>query len=88
MKRSIEDFSAKKEESVVNEYIIDLDKDRFIDLIPILIEESYVSSDMEFEYLLEHGKIQLNCEVIDDIDYVLICNDILQIGDKKLKIIK
>lgn len=75
----------------IPELIIELEKDRLIDVIPQLIKEKYISSGSEFRRLISQGGVRINEDtlVIEDLDMVLACGDILKIGKKKFaKIIK
>ncbi len=73
------------------ELIIDLDKDKLADIIHLLIKEKYIPSSSEFRRLIQQGGVRINNEVLvmDDLDLVLACGDILKIGKKTfIKIIK
>ncbi len=84
-------FGKKSVPVNIPELIIDSDKDKLADIIPLLIKEKYIPSGSEFRRLILQGGVRVNEEplVIDDLDLVLACGDILKIGKKKfLKIIK
>lgn len=84
-------FSKKSIPESIPEVVIELEKDKLIDIIPLLIKEKYVPSSSEFRRLILQGGVQINEEtlVMDDLDLVLACGDIIKIGKKKfLKIIK
>lgn len=69
--------------------VIDLQKDLLSDIIERLVEENYVSSKSEFRRLLNQGGIRVNEEKINDLNMVIACNDIIQIGKKQfIQIIK
>jgi tyrosyl-tRNA synthetase len=81
----------REEELWNKQLIIELEKDRIIDIIPLLIREKYVSGESEFRRLISQGEICINEEtlVMDDLDMVLACGDILKIGKENfIKIIK
>jgi tyrosyl-tRNA synthetase len=84
-------FSKKSIPENIPELVIELEKDKLADIIPLLIKEKYLPSSSEFRRLIRQGGVQINEEplVMDDLDMVLACGDILKIGKKKfLKIIK
>ncbi|WFR59835.1 tyrosine--tRNA ligase [Anaerocolumna sp. AGMB13025] len=84
-------FGKKSIPESIPEVVIELEKDKLIDIIPLLIKEKYVPSSSEFRRLILQGGVQINEEtlVMDDLDLVLACGDIIMIGKKKfLKIIK
>lgn len=84
-------FGKKSIPESIPEVVIELEKDKLIDIIPLLIKEKYVPSSSEFRRLILQGGVQINEEtlVMDDLDLVLACGDIIKIGKKKfLKIIK
>lgn len=67
---------------------ITVQKDNLIDIIPILVTESFVPSSSEFRRLLAQGGIQINGEKITDINTKLHENDVIKIGKKKFVRIK
>ncbi len=84
-------FGRKSIPDNIPELIIDLDQDKLADIIPLLIRDKYIPSGSEFRRLITQGGVQINKEsiVLEDLDMVLVCGDILKIGKKKfLKIIK
>ncbi|MGB8454975.1 MAG: tyrosine--tRNA ligase [Anaerocolumna sp.] len=84
-------FSNKSIPNNIPELIINLDKDKLVEIIPLLIQDKYIQSGSEFRRLILQEGVQINKEtiVIEDLDIVLACGDIIKIGKKKfLKIIK
>lgn len=75
----------------IPELVVEEDKDRLCDVIPQLIRRKLVKSGNEFQLLLRQGEILVDDETLfpDETDRVLSCQDVLQIGKRKLiKIIK
>ena len=71
------------------ELILEDNKDRLIDTESTLIRRNYISSGMEFRCLFKQGYIQINQLMAEDLKQVLICGDVLSIGQKKfLRIVK
>lgn len=69
--------------------VIDCEKDMLEDVVELLVEEKLVASKSEFRRLIKQGGIKINQERIEDMDILLACEDIIQIGKKKfVKIIK
>ncbi|BCN30604.1 tyrosine--tRNA ligase [Anaeromicropila herbilytica] len=82
-------FSKKEIPDDIPELLIELENDKLIDIIPLLVSNQYVVSGSEFRRLLKQGGVQINGEKMDDLDYVLSSEDVLKIGKKKfVKIIK
>ena len=84
-------FGRKSIPDNIPELIIDLDKDKLVDIIPLLVSEKYIPSGSEFRRLIIQGGVQINQEsiVLEDLDMVLVCGDVLKVGKKKfIKIIK
>lgn len=84
-------FRRKSIPENIPELVIELEEDRLIDIIPLLIKGKYIPSSSEFRRLISQGGVRLNEELLvtEDLDLVLACGDILKIGKKKfLKIIK
>lgn len=82
-------FSKKSIPDDIQELVIDWEKDRFIDIIPVMVQEGLIQSNSEARRLLSQGGIQVNGEKIDELSHVLICNDVIKIGKKKfVRIIK
>lgn len=84
-------FTKKEIPENIPELIIELDKDKVIDLIQQLLKEGYITSGSEFRRLVMQGGVKINNETIwtEDFDRVLYCNDVVKIGKKKfIRIIK
>lgn len=84
-------FSKKSIPDSIPELVIDLDKDRLSDIIPLLINEKLIQSGSDFRRLILQGGVSINKEQIEleELDIVLACGDILKIGKKRfVKIIK
>ncbi|TCT16053.1 tyrosyl-tRNA synthetase [Natranaerovirga pectinivora] len=84
-------FGKKEIPDEIPELLIEIDKDTIADIILQLIEMDYVKSKSEFIRLVKQNGVQLNGEklVIDDLDKVIICNDVMKIGKKRfVKFIK
>lgn len=56
---------------------------RLIDIIPLLVEKGFVSSNSEFRRLVQQGGVQLNREKIEILEMVLQAGDVLKIGKKR-----
>lgn len=73
----------------IPELIIEEEKDRLADIIPLLTKSKYTASNSEFRRLVAQGGVQLNGEKMEDFDYVLANGDVLKIGKKKfVRIVK
>ena len=73
----------------IPELLINWEKDRLIDIIPLFVKEQYVKSGSEFRRLLKQGGISINGEKTDNLDEVLFLGDVIKIGKKQfIKIIK
>lgn len=82
-------FSKKAIPVDIPDLVIELEKDKLIDIISLLVEHSFVPSNSEFRRMVKQGGVQINGEKIDDLDCVLISGDVLKIGKKKfVKIVK
>ncbi len=84
-------FGQKSIPENIPELVIELEEDRLKDIIPLLIKEKYIPSSSEFRRLISQGGVRINDEpvVMEDLDTVLACGDILKIGKKKfLRIVK
>ncbi len=84
-------FGRKSIPENIPELLIELEEDRLGDIISLLVKEKYVQSSSEFRRLILQGGVSINEEtvVMEDLDMVLACGDILKIGKKRfLKIIK
>lgn len=82
-------FQEKGIPQEIPELIIEEEKDRLADIIPLLTKAKYTASNSEFRRLAAQGGVQLNGEKIADFDYVLVNGDVLKIGKKKfVRIVK
>lgn len=56
---------------------------RFADIIPLLVEGGYASSNGELRRLVQQGGVQLNQRKIEDVEIPLSHGDVLKIGKKR-----
>ncbi|MDF2631795.1 MAG: tyrosyl-tRNA synthetase [Caproiciproducens sp.] len=75
-------FSQKAIPDHIPELRIEMPK-RLIDIIPLLVEKGFVSSNSEFRRLIQQGGIQLNQERLGVLETVLQAGDVLKIGKKR-----
>ena len=81
-------FSKKTIPDNIPELIIDMNKDKLIEIIPLLLENGIIKTNSEFRRLVDQGGVKINGERIDDLNSVLVSGDVLKIGKKKfIKII-
>ncbi|MEQ6354844.1 hypothetical protein ABNX05_09460 [Lysinibacillus sp. M3] len=66
--------------------LIEIGKESVLDIIPALIAEGYIKSKSEFMRLMKQKGVSLNGEKLekDDTDIILMNDEILQIGKKRL----
>ena len=65
-----------------------MNKDKLIEIIPLLLENGIIKTNSEFRRLVDQGGVKINGEKIDDLNRVLVSGDVLKIGKKKfIKII-
>lgn len=76
-------FSKKTIPKNIPELLVDKQKDKLIDIIPLLVDKGIVQTNSEFRRILKQGGVQINGEKIQDIDYLLKNNDVIKIGKKK-----
>lgn len=82
-------FAGKGIPDDIPELVIPWEKDTIRSIIPLLAGDGWISSNGEFRRLLTQGGVKVNGEKTDDMDQVLACGDVIQIGKKKfLRIIK
>lgn len=84
-------FQQRKIPDNIPGLVIELDKDLLVDVIPLLIKEGTIQSKSEFQRLVKQSGVAINGEKIalDEMQRVMICGDVLQIGKKRFfKIIK
>lgn len=65
--------------------LLEIDKERIVDIIPQLVAMGFIQSKSEFLRLIKQKGVSLNGEkmAMDDISQVLMNNDVLQIGKKR-----
>lgn len=65
--------------------LLEIDKERIVDIIPQLVVMGFIQSKSEFLRLIEQKGVSLNGEkmAMDDLSQVLMNNDVLQIGKKR-----
>lgn len=65
--------------------LLEIDKERIMDIIPQLVVMGFIQSKSEFLRLIKQKGVSLNGEkmAMDDLSQVLMNNDILQIGKKR-----
>lgn len=65
--------------------LLEIDKERIVDIIPQLVAMGFIQSKSEFLRLIKQKGLSLNGEkmAMDDISQVLMNNDVLQIGKKR-----
>lgn len=65
--------------------LLEIDKERIVDIIPQLVVMGFIQSKSEFLRLIKQKGVYLNGEkmAMDDLSQVLMNNDILQIGKKR-----
>ncbi len=65
--------------------LLEIDKERIVDIIPQLVAMGFIQSKCEFLRLIKQKGVSLNGEkmAMDDISQVLMNNDVLQIGKKR-----
>ncbi|MDD3224401.1 MAG: tyrosine--tRNA ligase [Clostridium sp.] len=84
-------FSKKAIPYDIPELSIGMEKETIKDIIPQLINMNFVKSKSEFMRLIKQQGVQLNGKklVLDDINRVILCNEVMKIGKKRfLKFIK
>jgi tyrosyl-tRNA synthetase len=84
-------FSKKAIPDDIPEALVEAGKDTITDIIPKLMEMSFVKSKSEFTRLVNQGGIQLNGEKLssNDMHRILDCGDVIKIGKKRfVKLIK
>jgi len=65
--------------------LLEIDKERIVDIIPQLVTMGFIQSKSEFLRVIKQKGVSLNGEkmAMDDISQVLMNNDVLQIGKKR-----
>lgn len=65
--------------------LLEIDKERIVDIIPQLVVMGFIQSKSEFLRLIKQKGVYLNGEkmAMDDLSQVLMNNDVLQIGKKR-----
>ncbi|MED4698701.1 tyrosine--tRNA ligase [Lysinibacillus capsici] len=65
--------------------LLEIDKERIMDIIPQLVVMGFIQSKSEFLRLIKQKGVSLNGEkmAMDDLSQVLMNNDVLQIGKKR-----
>lgn len=65
--------------------LLEIDKERIVDIIPQLVAMGFIQSKSEFLRLIKQKGVSLNGEkmAMDDLSQVLMNNDVLQIGKKR-----
>lgn len=65
--------------------LLEIDKERIVDIIPQLVVMGFIQSKSEFLRLIKQKGVSLNGEkmAMDDLSQVLMNNDVLQIGKKR-----
>lgn len=82
-------FEQKSIPDNIPKLVIDLEKDMLSDIVILLVENNFVSSNSEFRRLVKQGGISINNEKLQDMDIVLACGDVIRIGKKKfIEIVK
>lgn len=71
---------------IIPTMLIEIGKESVLDIIPSLIAEGYIKSKSEFMRLMKQKGVSLNGEKLeeDDTDIILMNDEILQIGRKRL----
>lgn len=62
--------------------MIDPEKDRLSDIVPLLTEHGFAASTSEFKRVLKQGRVSINQEKAEDLDVVMVNGDVLKIGKK------
>ena len=75
-------FSQKKIPDQIPELLIDPEKDRLSDIVPLLTEHGFAASNSEFKRVLKQGGVSINQEKAEDLDVVMVNGDVLKIGKK------
>ncbi len=75
-------FSQKKIPDQIPELLIDPEKDRLSDILPLLTEHGFTASNSEFKRVLKQGGVSINQEKAEDLDVVMANGDVLKIGKK------
>ncbi|GEM_PF-1010203 len=65
--------------------LLEIDKERIVDIMPQLVAMGFIQSKSEFLRLIKQNGVSLNGEKIamDDLSQVLMNGDVLQIGKKR-----
>lgn len=73
----------------IPELVIEGDKDLFVDIIPMIVEQGVVKSNSELRRMFAQGGVKINGEILKDLEQVMICGDVLKVGKKGFyKIVK
>ncbi|QDQ02506.1 tyrosine--tRNA ligase [Lysinibacillus fusiformis] len=84
-------FQKRKIPENIPSLLIEIGQEKIADILPKLINMNFVQSKSEFVRLIKQNGVSLNGEKLlpDDLDYILMNNDVLQIGKKRfIKFIK
>lgn len=58
-------------------------RSRLLEVIPLLVEQGFITSNSEFRRLTQQNGVQLNRQKLKDIDVILTDGDVLKIGKKR-----
>ncbi len=78
-------FQRKEIPKNIHILLLEIDKERIVDIIPQLVAMDYIHSKSEFLRLIKQNGVSLNGEkiVMDDLSLVLMNDDVIQIGKKR-----
>lgn len=66
----------------IPELVIEENQDRFLDIIPLIVEQGVVKSNSELRRMIAQGGVKINGEILEDLEQVMICGDVLRVGKK------
>ncbi|QPC47861.1 tyrosine--tRNA ligase [Mangrovibacillus cuniculi] len=84
-------FQQRKIPDNIPDLVLEVEKDLLVDILPLLMKEGVIHSKSEFHRLVKQNGVAINGEKIelDEMQRVMICGDVLQIGKKRFfKIVK
>ncbi|WP_099467961.1 tyrosine--tRNA ligase [Konateibacter massiliensis] len=76
-------FERKAIPDDIPKLVIDTQKDMLLDIIGLLAENNYISSNSDFRRMVQQGGVSINNEKVQDLSVVLACGDVIKIGKKK-----
>lgn len=66
----------------IPELVIEENQDRFLDIIPLIVGQGVVKSNSELRRMIAQGGVKINGEILEDLEQVMICGDVLRVGKK------